>query len=67
MHLFDSVAELSQSANQVTDFFDVDLEDNYTFDSENLRYRLTTPNIPARVYSFNMGTKKPNQIFMDHF
>jgi oligopeptidase B len=45
----------------------VELEDNYTFDSENLKYRLMTPNIPARVLSLNMGTKKPSQLFMEHY
>ena len=51
----------------MADFFDVELEDNYTFDASTLRYRLTTPNTPARVFNFNMGTKKPNQIFLDHY
>jgi len=70
VHLFDSQLELNpadEAAHQVTDFFDVELEDNYTFDSESVRYRLMTPNIPSRVLSLNMGTKIPSQLFMDHY
>ena len=70
MHLFDSPLELNpadEAAHQVTDFFDVELEDNYTFDSESVKYRLMTPNIPARVLSLNMGTRVPSQLFMDHY
>jgi protease II len=45
----------------------VDLEENYTFDTDKLRYRLMTPNTPARVFNFNMGTKKADQLFMEHY
>ena len=45
-HLFDSDRELNPADGKLTEFFNVDLEDNYTFDSVNLRYRLSTPNTP---------------------
>jgi len=43
---------------QVSDFFDVNLEDNYSFDSHEIRYKLTTPVTTARVLTFNMATKR---------
>ena len=45
-HLFDSDRELNPADGKLTEFFNVDLEDNYSFDSTNLRYRLSTPNTP---------------------
>lgn len=40
------------------DFFDVSLEDNYTFDCHEVRYKLTTPVTPPRTLMFNMATKR---------
>ncbi len=51
----------------MADFFNVDFEDNYTFDATNLRYRLMTPNTPARLFSFNLGTKKADQLSIEHY
>lgn len=53
--------------NQVCDFFDVEFEDNLTFDSATLKYRLSTPNTPQRVFSFNLGTKRADQIFNEQY
>ena len=63
MHLFDSATELNPIDGQLSEFFDTELEDNLTFDTLNVRYRLSTPNIPQRVFNFNMGTKIPNRLF----
>lgn len=62
-HLFDSEKELNPADGKLAEFFDVAFEDNYTFDSVNLRYRLSTPNTPQRVLNLNMGTKRVDQIF----
>jgi protease II len=69
LHLFDSPQELNPAddSKSVADFFDVDLEDNYTFDTSTLRYRLYTPNTPQRLFNFNLGTKKSDQLFMEHY
>ena len=66
-HLFDSDKELNPADGKLTEFFNVDLEDNYSFDTTNLRYRLSTPNTPQRVFNFNMGTKKTDHIFHEQF
>ena len=57
----------ADESKQVADFYNVEFEDNLTFDASTLRYRLMTPNTPQRVFNFNLGTKKPDQIFMEHF
>lgn len=49
------------------EFYDVVLEDNYTFDSVNVLYRLQTPNQPDRRLNFNMGTKKAQLQFTPYF
>ncbi|TNV73246.1 hypothetical protein FGO68_gene9908 [Halteria grandinella] len=69
IHLFDSPQEVNPAddQNQVCDFFDVELEDNNTFDAVTLKYRLSTPNTPQRVFNFNMGTKKADQIFFEQY
>ena len=46
LHLFDSQYELNPADGTVTDFFDINFEDNYTFDSTQIKYRLSTPNTP---------------------
>ncbi|CDW77077.1 oligopeptidase b [Stylonychia lemnae] len=66
-HLFDSEKELNPADGLITDFYDVEMEDNYTFDSASLRYRLYTPNTPQRVLNINLGTKKTEQIFMEQY
>jgi protease II len=50
-----------------TDFYDVELEDNHTFDTPWLKYRLTTPNRPETVTSLNMGTKVQEELHTEHF
>ena len=66
VHLFDSSREMNPAEEGKTaDFFDVELEDNYTFDTTQLRYRLLTPNTPPRVLNFNLGTKQTDLIFME--
>jgi protease II len=65
LHLFDSPKELNPASGAVADFFDIEFEDNYTFDASTVRYRLHTPNTPQRVFNFNMGTKKVDQIFFE--
>eukprot|EP00347_Sterkiella_histriomuscorum_P005460 403356529 len=66
-HLFDSEKELNPADGQISEFFDPELEDNLTFDSVNVKYRLNTPNVPSRVFNFNMGTKKAEQIFYEQY
>ena len=49
VHLFDSSQELNPADREnmaVADFFNVEFEDNLTFESTNLKYRLSTPNTP---------------------
>ena len=65
--MFDSPLELDPASGATTDFFNVELEDNYTFDASSLRYRLSTPNTPQRVYNLSMGTKKADQIFFEQY
>ena len=45
-HYFDSAGEVSPASGEISEFFDVSLEDNYTFDSNSVRYRLSTPSTP---------------------
>jgi protease II len=59
--------ELNPESGQVCDFFEVEFEDNYTFDSATLKYRLSTPSTPQRVFNFNMGTKRAEQIFFEQY
>lgn len=61
IHLFDSSQELNPADSEnmaVADFFNVEFEDNLTYESTNLKYRLSTPNTPQRLLSFNLGTKR---------
>jgi hypothetical protein len=57
-HYFDSPVEVNTADNQVPAFFDVAFEDNYSFDSSEVRYQLQTPVVPVRTIQFNMATKK---------
>jgi protease II len=50
----------------VSEFFDVDLEDNHSFKQSHVRFRLTTPSNFARVLDYNMGTKKSYPVFQEH-
>ena len=43
------------------------LEDNLTFDENNLRYVLSTPNSPDKRLHFNMGIKKVSHLSQDHY
>ena len=43
-HYFDSASEVSPASGQISEFFDVSLEDNYTFDSNTVRVlQMLTP------------------------
>lgn len=46
VHMFDSLYELNPADGLVADVFDATFEDNLTFDTAELRYRLSTPNTP---------------------
>lgn len=68
LHLFDSPSEGNPADEQrPTDFFDVEFEDNYTFNASNLRYRLLTPNTPQRVFNLNLGTKRPELLMQEQY
>lgn len=58
IHMIDSEFELNAANGELVDFYDVNIEDNYTFETANIRYRLQTPNTPEKVLNFNMGTRK---------
>ena len=64
-HYFDSAGEVSPANGEISDFFDVSLEDNYTFDSNSLRYRLLTPSTPMRVFDYQMSIKKPTAVLFE--
>ena len=66
-HYFDSPGEVCPANGQVSEFFDAELEDNYSFDSNAARFRLTTPSTPARILDYSMSTKQTSPIlFEDH-
>lgn len=48
-HYFDSEFEVQPADQQVSEFFDVGFEDNYTFDCTNVRYNFTTPVTTSRT------------------
>ena len=56
--MFDSTPERNPSDEERAQFYNAILEDNLTFDEVNIRYELKTPNVPNRVLTLNMGTKK---------
>lgn len=56
-HYFDSAFEVNAVDSQISEFFDVSLLDNYSFDSHEVRYKLTTPVAPVKTMQFNMATK----------
>lgn len=45
-HQFDSSFEVSPADGLLVDFFDVSFEDNETFDTAEIKYRLSAPNTP---------------------
>lgn len=51
---------MNPSDGEVPDFFDISLEDNYSFNTHEVRYKLTTPVTTPRILSFNMATKRTN-------
>jgi len=57
-HYFDTQYEVNPSDQQVPEFFDVALEDNYSFGEHQVRYRLTTPVTTPRTLLYNMATKR---------
>lgn len=65
-HFFDSPSEVNPADNQVSEIFDVQFEDNLTFSSNSVRYRILTPTSPSRVLDFNMGTKRTAIAHSEH-
>lgn len=65
-HYFDSNFEVNPSDKQVSAFFDVNLDDNYTYDTNEVRYQLKTPVTPIRTIQYNMATKKSKFINQEH-
>ena len=53
---------MNLSDGKRTQFYDVKLNYNLTFDEVNVSYILATPNCPNKKFNFNMGTKKPELI-----
>ena len=52
---------------QLDDYYHISLEDNMTYNTQYLRYRLSTPHLPDRINEHNMGTHKTNTIHLDHY
>ena len=65
-HYFDSVQEVNPSDKRRPEFFEASFIDNYTFDSNTVRYELKTPVTPTRAMLYNMATKKVNYVGADH-
>lgn len=66
MHYFDSQNEVNPASGQVSEFLDSTFEDNLTFDTSNVRFKLQTPATLDRVLDFNMGTKRTSVVFDEH-
>jgi protease II len=64
-HYFDSQFEVNQSDKQISDFFDANLVDNNSFDTHQVRYKLTTPVAPAKTIEFNMAVKQTRFVFTE--
>ena len=64
-HYFDSAGEVSPANGEISEFFDVSLEDNFTFNSNSVRYRLSTPSTPQRVLDYQMSIKKPTSVLFE--
>lgn len=47
--------------------YHINLEDNLTYDTQYIRYRLTTPHLPDKINERNMGTHQTSTIHMDHY
>lgn len=64
-HYFDSQYEVNQDSQQVADFFDAQLEDNYSFDSHEIRYSYRTPCSTPRTLTYNLATKRTTHIHQE--
>jgi protease II len=62
VHYFDSEFELNPQTKQLSDFFDVSLEDNFNFDNHEVRYKFKTPYTAEKILSYNMATKRTSFI-----
>jgi oligopeptidase B len=49
------------------EFYHINLEDNLSYDTQYIRYRLTTPHLPNKINEHNMGTHKTQTIHLDHY
>lgn len=67
VHQFDSAAEVNPTDFQRAQYYNVLLQDNLSFDTPDLQYTLSTPSVPTRTISFNMGTKRTKQLHSDHY
>jgi protease II len=49
------------------DYYHIDLEDNMTYNTQYIRYRLTTPHHPDKINQHNMGIHSTSTLSMDHY
>ena len=65
-HYFDSHDEVCPINHHLQEFFDVTFEDNLTFESNSLSYRLSSPTRPAQIFNYQATTKKASEcLFME--
>lgn len=53
---------MNPQTKQLSDFFDVSLEDNFNFDNHEVRYKFKTPYSTDKLLSYNMATKRTSFI-----
>ncbi|CAI2370259.1 unnamed protein product [Moneuplotes crassus] len=49
------------------EYYTLKLEDNMTYNTQYLRYRVSMPHLPDKVNEHNMGTHKTDTIHLDHY
>ena len=49
------------------EYYHIELEDNLAYDTQYIRYRLSTPHQPDKIQEHNMGTHITSKIHMDHY
>ena len=64
-HYFDSAHEVCPINGEVSVFFEANISDNMTFDSNYVQYRLTTPSSLCRTLDYFMSTKKASTILAE--
>lgn len=64
-HFFNSAGEVCPASGEPSEFFDVQLTDNLTFDASHVRYKLVTPSSLPRTLDYFMSTKKPTGVLCE--